>query len=79
VHAFKKNSIHEIHFEIAEHEGKRYVDVRTWALNPSGEYVPTKSPGGVNFPAEFWPKFAHGVELLAAALEGDGAKGNGDD
>lgn len=67
VSSFKRNPTEEVRATLKEFRGKRYLDLRIYYQDDSGEWKPTRK--GVSLSTEFMKELKEAVVKLESALK----------
>lgn len=67
----QKNSRERVRVSVDQYKGHEYVNIRTWYVDASGEYRPSKN--GVTLKPSLIPQLVQGLQLAARAADPKGA------
>jgi hypothetical protein len=67
VHSFMKNALEEVRVSVSTFKGKKYVDIRVYYQDDSGEFKPSKK--GIAISPELLPELENSIGKLKEILE----------
>ena len=66
LHSFQKNATEEVRISVNTYKGKKYIDIRVYYQDDSGDYKPSKK--GVALSPELLEELQKGIDKLKQSL-----------